>query len=113
MDDPRTWSLLRDAGRILLELTPKGIDLQEIGSVMAAHPGVAEVHDLHAWEISSGFPALSAHVLVKADSDCHTRRRELEKLLKDRFDIRHTTLQVDHDRRETRVAVRDITRNRR
>lgn len=79
---------------------------------MAAHPGVTEVHDLHVWEITPGFPALSAHVLIKASSDCHSRRRELERLLKDRFDIEHTTLQVDDDRREARVSVKDIAGNK-
>jgi len=63
---------------------------------MAAHPRVTEVHDLHVWEIGSGFPALSAHVLVEPDAECHRLRRELEALLRDRFSLDHTTLQVDH-----------------
>jgi cobalt-zinc-cadmium efflux system protein len=54
------------------------------------------VHDLHVWTITSGFPALSAHVLVRPGEDCHGRRRELERLLHDEFGIEHTTLQVDH-----------------
>ncbi|MGH8503277.1 MAG: cation diffusion facilitator family transporter [Gammaproteobacteria bacterium] len=109
---PRTWVLLRDSGRILLEFTPKGLSLEQIGSTIAAHPGVTEVHDLHVWEVTSGFPALSAHVLVSTDSNCHDRRRELEQLLKDRFDIKHTTLQVDHDRRETRISIDEVARAR-
>jgi cobalt-zinc-cadmium efflux system protein len=64
---------------------------------MAAHPGVVEVHDLHVWEVTSGFPSLSAHVTVGRDSDCHAVRRGLEALLVERFDLHHTTLQVDHD----------------
>ena len=64
---------------------------------MAAAPGVVEVHDLHVWEVTSGFPALSAHVLVGADRDCHAIRRELERLLRDRYGLDHTTLQVDHE----------------
>ena len=63
---------------------------------MARHPHVTEVHDLHVWEIGSGFPALSAHVLVEPDADCHGLRRELELMLGERFGIDHTTLQVDH-----------------
>ena len=63
---------------------------------MAHHPHVTEVHDLHVWEIGSSFPALSAHILVEADADCHAARRELEQLLRERFGIDHTTLQVDH-----------------
>jgi cobalt-zinc-cadmium efflux system protein len=70
--------------------------LGSIGVAIAAAPGVVEVHDLHVWTITSGFPALSAHVLVRPGEDCHGRRRELERLLHDEFGIEHTTLQVDH-----------------
>jgi cobalt-zinc-cadmium efflux system protein len=63
---------------------------------MVAQPGVVEVHDLHVWEVTSGFPALSAHVLVREDSNCHVARRGLEAMLHDRFELEHTTLQVDH-----------------
>jgi len=55
------------------------------------------VHDLHVWEVTSGFPALSAHVLVPANADCHARRAELEQLLAERFGLEHTTLQVEHE----------------
>jgi cobalt-zinc-cadmium efflux system protein len=58
---------------------------------------VREVHDLHVWEVASGFPALSAHVLVGRDSDCHDIRRHLERALHDNFAIEHTTLHVDHE----------------
>lgn len=92
------WTLLRDSGRILLEGTPKGMDAHEIGTALASHPGVVEVHDLHVWEVTSGFPALSAHIIVPPDEDCHARRGELERLLIDRFQIDHTTLQVEHER---------------
>ncbi len=90
------WSLLRDSGRILLEGTPKGMDAREIGEAIAAAPGIVEVHDLHVWEVTSGFPALAAHVLVPPGDDCHARRRELQRMLHERFGIDHTTLQVDH-----------------
>jgi cobalt-zinc-cadmium efflux system protein len=90
------WSLLRDSGRILMEGTPKGMDASEIGRALAEHPGIVEVHDLHVWEVTSGFPALAAHVLVEPGDDCHGRRRQLERLLDERFGIDHTTLQVDH-----------------
>ena len=91
------FRLLRDSSRILLEAAPKGTDPETIGDAMARHPGVVEVHDLHVWEVTSGFPALAAHVLVRPGDDCHGRRRELEQLLEERFDIEHTTLQVDHE----------------
>jgi cobalt-zinc-cadmium efflux system protein len=90
------WRLLRDAGRVLLEGAPEGIDPQAIGHAMAAHPGVVEVHDLHVWEVTSGFPALAAHVLVKPGDDCHGVRRSLQAMVAERFDIQHVTLQVDH-----------------
>ena len=91
-----TWTILRDSTAILLESTPRGIDAAELGQRLASAPGVVEVHDLHVWTITSGFPALSAHVLVRPGEDCHGRRRDLERLLHDEFGIEHTTLQVDH-----------------
>jgi cobalt-zinc-cadmium efflux system protein len=90
------WSILRDSTEILLESTPRGLDADALGRRLAHAPGVVEVHDLHVWTITSGFPALSAHVLVRPGEDCHGRRRELERLLHDEFGIDHTTLQVDH-----------------
>ena len=91
-----SWSLLRDSTNILLEATPRGMDAEEVGRRMAAADGVEEVHDLHIWTITSGFPALSAHVLVSQSEDCHARRRDLEDLLAREYGISHTTLQVDH-----------------
>ena len=90
------WRLLRDASRVLLEAAPTGVDPDEIGRTLAAHAGVVEVHDLHVWEVTSGFPAVAAHVMVTSGDDCHARRRELQGVLGERFGIRHTTLQVDH-----------------
>jgi cobalt-zinc-cadmium efflux system protein len=90
------WLLLRDAGRVLLEGAPKDIDPQAVGHALAAHPSVVEVHDLHIWEVTSGFPALAAHVLVHPGDDCHAVRRELQAMVGERFDIEHVTLQVDH-----------------
>ncbi len=91
------YGLLRESGRVFMEAAPAGLDPDEIGNVLASQPGVVEVHDLHVWEVTSGFPALSAHVVVRAGDDCHDRRRQLQRLLEDRFGIRHTTLQVDHE----------------
>jgi cobalt-zinc-cadmium efflux system protein len=90
------WRLLRDSGRVLLDIAPAGLPVEEIGTAMAAHPGVVEVHDLHVWEVTTEFPTLSAHVLVEPEADCHGIRRELESLLGDRFGLEHTTLQVEH-----------------
>jgi len=88
--------LLRRSGRVLLEIAPERVNVDAVGHELAGYPQVAEVHDLHVWEIGSGFAALSAHVLVDPEADCHGIRRELERILHDRFGIEHTTLQVDH-----------------
>ena len=90
------YGLLRDSGRIFLEAAPSDLDPDEIGRALVAQSCVTEVHDLHVWEISSGFPALTAHVLVSPDCDCHATRRRLAEVLDERFGIGHTTLQVDH-----------------
>lgn len=91
-----SWGVLRDSTRILLEASPSGIDVAEVGEAIVGAEGVVEVHDLHVWTITSGFPALAAHVLVRADADCHQKRRDVEEILRDRFGLDHTTLQVDH-----------------
>jgi cobalt-zinc-cadmium efflux system protein len=91
-----SYGLLRASGRVFMEAAPKGIDPDEIGKALVAEPGVVEVHDLHVWEVSSGFPALSAHVMVETEADCHKARLNLARLLEERFDIHHSTLQVEH-----------------
>jgi cobalt-zinc-cadmium efflux system protein len=91
-----SYGLLRESGRVFLEAAPRGMDVDEIGHALAASPGIVEVHDLHVWEVSSGFPALAAHVVVGRDCDCHQARLQLQRLLADRFGIEHTTLQMDH-----------------
>jgi cobalt-zinc-cadmium efflux system protein len=91
------YSLLKASGRVFMEAAPAGLDPEEIGRTLAAQPGVVEVHDLHVWEVTSGFASLSAHVVVRAGDDCHEVRRSLQELLEDRFHIDHTTLQVDHE----------------
>ncbi len=99
------WSLLRESGLVLLEGTPRDLDSDAVGRALAGHPGVIEVHDLHVWEVTSGFPALAAHVLVAPGDDCHGIRRELEVLLEDRFSIAHTTLQVEHENAEALLEI--------
>lgn len=91
-----SWGILRDSVLVLLEAAPRGTDVDAIGAKMVALPGVAEVHDLHVWTITSGFPSLSAHVLVHLDEDCHAARRRLERLLREEFGIEHSTLQTEH-----------------
>ena len=103
------WRLVRVSTEVFLERAPAGIDPEEVGRALVAEPGVVEVHDLHVWTVTSGFPALSAHVLVEADADCHGLRRELEQMLAERFGLLHTTLQVEHRPLvELGVAVRRV-----
>jgi cobalt-zinc-cadmium efflux system protein len=90
------WGLLGETGRILLEAAPEGYAPDDIVAAITSQPGVASVHDVHVWLITSGFPALSAHVLVRPPADCHQVRRDLERLMAERFALDHTTLQVDH-----------------
>jgi cobalt-zinc-cadmium efflux system protein len=89
------WALLRDSGRVLLEAAPKDLDPNEIGRTLAAQDHVVEVHDLHVWEVTSGMPSLSAHITVRAGCDTQAHRRQLADLLRERFGIDHTTLQVE------------------
>jgi len=100
------YGLLRDSGRVLLEASPRGLDANEVGRALASEPHVVEVHDLHLWEVSSGFPSLSAHVLMRPDCDCQSHRRRLAAMLKDRFGIEHSTLQVERAGEEgARLAI--------
>ena len=89
-----SWTLLRESTRILLEVAPD--EPREIAEAMLAVPHVADVHDLHVWTVGSGFPSVSAHVLVEPGADCHALRQELAALLRDRFGLSHSTLQVEH-----------------
>jgi len=101
------WSLLRDSGTVLLEGSPEGVRTEDVGRALAGAAGIVEVHDLHVWEVTSGFPALAAHILVAPGDDCHGRRRELESLLRERFGIDHTTLQVDHEHEHELLDIED------
>ena len=103
------YGLLRDSGRVLLEAAPEGMDPPAIGRAMASEPGVVEVHDLHVWEVTSGFPAISAHVTVRAGCDTQAHRRELAELLRERFGIAHSTLQVE-TRHEGPLTIQPLER---
>ncbi|GAA4629416.1 cation diffusion facilitator family transporter [Actinoallomurus vinaceus] len=88
--------LVRESGRVFLEAAPAGLSPEQVGQALAARPHVTEVHDLHVWQITSGMPAASAHVLVDSGKDCHAVRADLEAVLATEYKITHTTLQVDH-----------------
>src|SRR5438034_399573 len=103
--------LLRESTAIFLERAPDDVDPDAIGRALVGESDVVEVHDLHVWTVTSGFPALSAHVLVSPDADCHATRRRLQHLLEERFALRHATLQVDHvARRAQDVRLRSVDR---
>jgi len=110
------WSsaaLLRESTTIFLERAPSDAEPEAIGRALVADSDVVEVHDLHVWTVTSGFPALSAHVLVAPDADCHAARARLARTLADRFGVTHTTLQVEHaEPATTRVALGDATARR-
>jgi cobalt-zinc-cadmium efflux system protein len=103
------YGLLRDSGRVLLEAAPRNLDPDEIGNALAAAPHVVEVHDLHVWEVTSGFPALSAHITVRSGCDTQSHRRQLAELLHDRFGIEHSTLQVE-ERHEGPITIEPLRR---
>ncbi|WP_310724096.1 cation diffusion facilitator family transporter [Streptomyces sp. N2A] len=88
--------LVRESGRIFMEAAPAGLDPDALGDRLVSQDEVVEVHDLHIWQITSGQPALSAHILVAPGGDCHKVRRGLQELLSGEYRITHATLQVDH-----------------
>jgi cobalt-zinc-cadmium efflux system protein len=91
---PRAWSLLRAASDVLLEATPAHLDTREIQAALEKVPGVISLHDLHVWTISSGFVALSGHVIANEVASS-TVLHELQTILRTRFGIQHTTLQLE------------------
>ena len=89
-----SWRLLKEPVDVLLDSAPAGTDVSAVGRAMAADPQVVEVHDLHVWTVTSGFPALSAHVVVDRGAGRDDVLARMERMLGERFDIHHTTLQV-------------------
>ena len=89
-----SWKLLKEPLDVLLEAAPAGTDVAAIGGAMAAEKDVVEVHDLHVWTVTAGFPALSAHVVVRPGCDRDRVLLAVERLLHERFGIHHTTLQM-------------------
>lgn len=93
---PRTWTLLREAGQILMQGVPAGIDLEAVRASLAAHPDVADVHDLHVWALGSKQPVMTAHVVTRnAAVDAASLRSTLAAHLEEAFGIHHATLQIE------------------
>ncbi|MEU0740519.1 cation diffusion facilitator family transporter [Streptomyces sp. NPDC006134] len=108
---PRTWRLLRETLDVLLEAAPKGVDMAEVRAHILALDGVEDVHDLHAWTITSGMPVLSAHVVVSSEvltGIGHEKMlHELQGCLGDHFDVEHCTFQLEpggHAEHEARLC---------
>ena len=91
------YGLLRESGRVFMEAAPTGLNPQAIGEAIVEEAGVVEVHDLHVWEVTTGMPAISAHMIVGRDADCHEARWRAARLLAERFGVEHSTLQVEHE----------------
>ncbi len=89
-----SWRLIAEPMNVLMEAAPSGVDVQQVGTAMVSVEGVREVHDLHVWTVTSGFPALAAHVRTDPGRDPDEVRHALEHELSERFGIEHTTLQV-------------------
>ena len=113
--------MLTDAGAIALalvasrlaarlEAAPRGIDVSAIDADLHRMYSVVDIHDLHVWEVTSGFPTLSAHVLVERGADCHERRLAITALLAGRYGIDHTTLQVDHPAPQPVIPAEQLSR---
>jgi cobalt-zinc-cadmium efflux system protein len=98
------FGLLRESMRIFLEAAPKNIDPAAVGRALLDEPEVVEVHDLHVWTLTSGFPVVSAHVLVGPGADCHAIRGRLEQKLAEAFGLEHSTLQVEHARGPVQIG---------
>jgi len=94
---PRTWTLLKDTTQILLEGVPAHLKLADIRAAMAGAPGVASVHDLHVWSMSSNDVSLSAHVVLTEGAEAETVRRSVAAILHDRFKIEHATIQTERE----------------
>ncbi len=95
-----SWGLIKESADILMQSVPREISLDEVQNAMETITGVLKVHDLHVWSVTSGVFTLSAHAVVNGDRDFHQVLSEMEKALSEKFDIRHTTIQLETKSRE-------------
>lgn len=94
---PRTWGLLKECINILLEGVPPGMALEDVETAIAEVPGVASVHDLHLWAITQNKPSLTAHAVLSDGADPEAVRQAIEASLRGKFDLHHTTLQMERE----------------
>jgi cobalt-zinc-cadmium efflux system protein len=92
---PRTWVLFKETTNILLEGVPEGIDLDKVTSRISSTPGVASIHDLHVWALTSGMPSMSAHIVLLEGADQDATRIAVTDAMHDDFEITHVTLQIE------------------
>jgi len=95
-----SWSLVKDSLSVLMQSVPKGIRLDEVRQTIEAVDGVHKVHDLHVWAVTSDIYTLSAHAVVENGGDFHEVLNGIEDTLKERFNIEHTTIQLETESRE-------------
>jgi cobalt-zinc-cadmium efflux system protein len=100
-----SWRLISEPLGVLMEAAPAGVDVDAAGAAICGEEGVRSVHDLHIWTVTSGFGALAAHVVVSAECDRDLVRRRIELLLHERFEIDHTTLQMEEEASERLLHV--------
>lgn len=100
-----SWRLIAEPVGVLMEAAPAGVDVDAAGAAICEEDGVHSVHDLHIWTVTSGFGALAAHVVVSPECDRDLVRRRIELLLHERFDIDHTTLQMEEQAPERLLHV--------
>jgi cobalt-zinc-cadmium efflux system protein len=107
-----SWRLIREPFDVLMEAAPPGLDVEELGAAICSEGDVRSVHELHVWTVTSGFPALAAHVVVALGADRDLVQRRLELLLRERFEIEHTTLQMEEEAGEGLLEVENAPRER-
>lgn len=103
---PRTWTLMKQALRILMEVAPPGVDVEQARTDILAIPGVLDVHDLHIWTVTSGMESASGHVVIASPNDLHPVLDRTRDLLRDRYGVTHSTIQCepeDHDEDQTPI----------
>jgi cobalt-zinc-cadmium efflux system protein len=104
-----SWRLIKEPVDVLMEAAPSGVDVDAAGAAICGEEGVRSVHDLHIWTVTSGFGALAAHVVVSPECDRDLVRRRIELLLRERFGIDHTTLQMEEQVAEELLRVENAS----